>query len=392
MTDVVIVGVGQTPVGEHWSLSLRSLAVQALRAAVADAGGQLTPESIYIGNTLASTLSHQSNLGALIADQAGYRGAEGVSAEAGGASGGAAVHLAYQAVASGMVGVAAVVGVEKYTDVVGAETESAVAHTLDYDYEAVQGLTQTAQAALLMQRYLNVYSVPPQGLAGFPLVAHANAVSNPNAIYRKAISLEAYAHGAPVSDPLGMYDMAPYADGAAALIITRADRLPANPPQPPVRITGSSVVSDALALHDRPDPLAFHAAGYAVERACRQAGILPRDVDFFELCDAYSIYAALSLEAAGFAPRGEGWRLADPAGERLGLSGELPISTFGGWKARGNPIGASGVYQVVEAVLQLRGQAGPNQVSQARRGLVQSLGGPASTATAQVLENVEFRI
>jgi len=139
-------------------------------------------------------------------------------------------------------------------------------------------------------------------------------------------------------------------------------------------------------LHDRPDPLAFDAARLSVERACRQAGILPADVDLFEVCDAFSIYALLSLEAAGFAKRGEGWKLAQSG--NLAINGKLPVLTMGGCKARGNPIAAVGVYQAVEATLQLRGQAGANQVKDARRALIQCLGGPGSTAAAHVLERL----
>ena len=155
-----------------------------------------------------------------------------------------------------------------------------------------------------------------------------------------------------------------------------------------VRISGSSSVSDSLALHDRQDPLTFQAARQSAERALRQAGILPADIDFFELFDAYSIFAALSLEAAGFAVRGAGWQLARDG--KINLDGSLPISTFGGLKARGNPGGATGVYQAVEAVLQLRGQAGANQVPDAERALVQSLGGPASSAVTHVLERTDL--
>ena len=133
--------------------------------------------------------------------------------------------------------------------------------------------------------------------------------------------------------------------------------------------------------------LAFEAAGVSVERACRQAGILPGDASLFELWDGFSIYAALSLEAACLAPRGEGWRLAQEG--KLSLTGQLPVLTMGGQKARGNPLGASGVYQLVEAALQLRGQAGKNQVPDARRALVQTLGGAAATAVTHVLERWE---
>jgi acetyl-CoA C-acetyltransferase len=181
-----------------------------------------------------------------------------------------------------------------------------------------------------------------------------------------------------------MFDVAPNADGAAAVVLARRDLLPSSFTHPLVRIAGSSLVTDTLSLHDRPEPLVFHAARLSVERACRMAGIIPDDVDFFELHDAYSIYTALSLEAAGFSQSGQAWKVAQNG--YLSLGGELPITTMGGLKARGNPGGASGVYQAVEAVTQLRGQAGDNQVVGARKGLVQALGGPASTAVTHVLE------
>jgi acetyl-CoA C-acetyltransferase len=153
-----------------------------------------------------------------------------------------------------------------------------------------------------------------------------------------------------------------------------------------VRISGSSMANDRLALHDRPDILEWMAVRLSVERACRQAGIRPQDVDLFELFDAYSIYTALSLEAAGFAERGKGCEMAVDG--TISLTGKLPISTFGGLKARGHPGGATGVYQAVEAVLQLRGLAGKNQVSGAKRAMIQCLGGPAATAVTHVLERV----
>jgi acetyl-CoA C-acetyltransferase len=383
MVDVVIAGVGQTPVGEHWDASLRELALRAIEAAQHDAGG-LKPQALFAGNMLAPAISDQAHLAALVADFAGLVGIEAVTVEAAGASGGAALRQGYLAVAAGAVDVALVVGVEKITDETGSAMEAAIASTIDNDYEAVQGLTPTAQAALLMRRYIYEFNAPREAFAGFAVTAHANGASNPNAMFRKAISPEAYHRAGMVSEPLNMFDVAPYADGAAALILTRAELLPPNYPHPLVRISGSSIVTDTLALHDRPDPLAFKAAQLSVERACRQAGLLPTDVDLFELYDAYSIYAALSLEAAGFAVRGQGWQLAEQG--EISLQGKLPVSTFGGLKARGNPGGATGVYQAVEASLQLRGQAGKNQAPGARRALLQCLGGPASTAATHVLE------
>jgi acetyl-CoA C-acetyltransferase len=383
MTDVVIAGIGQTEVGEHWDISLRELGFKAMEAALREVGG-LQPQALFVGNMLAPQLSHQAQLGALLADFGGLPGIEAATVESAGASGGAALRMGYLSIASGQADIVLVVGVEKFTDQVGSTVDAALASGGDSDFEAVQGLTLTAQAALLMARYLRQYDVPRHAFAGFALVAHANGAGNPNAMYRKAISPETYQRAGIVSEPLNLFDVAPTADGAAAVLLVRRDLLPRNYPYPLVRISGSSLVTDTLALHDRPDPLIFNAARLSVERACRLAGITPQDVDFFELHDQYSIYAALSLEAASFAMPGQGWQLAQNG--RLSLTGSLPISTLGGLKARGNPGGATGVYQAVEAVLQLRGTAGANQLNQPRRALIQSLGGAAASAVTHVLE------
>lgn len=386
MTDVVIAGVGQTPVGEHWDTSLRELALQAIEAAIQDAGG-IQPQALFVSNMLAPTLSGQAHLGALIADFAGLTGIEAVTVEGAGASGGLALRQAYMMVAAGAADAVLVTGIEKFTDQTGSGVEAAISTAVDSDYEAIQGLTLTAQAAMLMRRYLHEFNLSQDKFAGFPVVAHANGVNNPNAMFRRAIKIEAYSRAGIVNDPLNMFDIAPNADGSAALVLSRRDLLPPPFTRPLVRISGSSSVSDTLALHDRTDPLTFQAARLSAERALRQAGLLPADIDFFELFDAFSIYAALSLEAAGFAERGEGWQLAQDG--EINLDGSLPISTFGGLKARGNPGGATGIYQVVEAVLQLRERAGDNQVKDARKAMVQCLGGPASSAATHVLERME---
>jgi acetyl-CoA C-acetyltransferase len=274
--------------------------------------------------------------------------------------------------------------VEKFMDQIGSKIDAALATGSDSDFEAVHGLTPTAQAAMLMRRYMFEFDAPRIGFAEFPVQAHANGVANPNAMFRRSIKTEIYERAAMVSDPLNMFDVAPIADGSAAVLLTRPELLPPNYSKPLVRIAGSSLVTDTLALHDRPDPLVFHAARLSVERACQRARVSPLQVDLFELHDAYSIFAVLSLEAAGFANPGEGWRLAQDS--CIGLSGSMPISTMGGLKARGYPGGATGIYQAVEAVLQLRNQAGDNQIQDARRAMIQSLGGPASTAVTHLLE------
>jgi acetyl-CoA C-acetyltransferase len=393
MTEIVIAGIGQTEVGEHWGISLRELAYTAIKTALQDSGG-LKPQALFVGNMLAPNLSNQAHLGALLADHAGLTGIEAVTVEAAGASGGAALRQGYLAVKSGLADVALVVGVEKFTDKIGPDVEEALATTTDSDFEAMQGLTAIGQAALLMRRYMHEYQVPAEGLAGFPLTAHANAAHNKFAIFQNAIKPETYAKAEMVSEPVNLFDIAPTVDGAAAIVLTRRDLLPKNFAHPLVKIAGSSNASDTLALHDRQDPLWFQSVQIATQQALSKAGISLEQVNFFEYHDAFSIYAALSLEAAGFTARGEGWKLAAEGAIKLAGSGDprqkhLPCATLGGLKARGFPGGATGVYQAVEAVLQLRGEAGPNQVNGARYGLIQSLGGPASTAVCHILEKVD---
>ena len=386
MTEVVIAGIGQTEVGEHWDIGLRDLAFAALRDAVKDSGG-LKPQSLFVANMLAPNLSNQAHLGVLIADYAGLLGIEAVTIEAAGASGGAALRQGYLAVASGMVDVALVLGVEKFTDKIGSGVESALASTSDSDFEAVQGMTPTSQAALLMKRYIHEYEVPKGGFAGFALTAHANGAGNKNAMFRKAIKPETYAKAEMVSDPINMFDMAPNADGAAALVLTRRDLLPSNFPHPLVKVSGSAASSDTLALHDRKDMLYFDTAQISAGKAMKQASVILDDVDFFEYHDMFSIYAALQLEAVGFAIRGEGWKLA--ADNEINLTGRIPCATMGGMKARGFTGGAAGVYQAVEAAIQLRGQSETNQIPKAMTALIQSLGGPASTAVSHILQKLE---
>ncbi len=385
MTDIIIAGIGQTEVGEHWGISLRDLAFDAIQAAVKDAGG-LKPQALYVGNMLAPNLSNQAHLGALIADYAGLIGIEAITIEAAGASGGAALRQGFVAIKSGLVDAALVIGVEKFTDKIGLAVEEAVATTADSDFESVQGMTLTAQAALLMKRYMHENHVPTDGFAGFALTAHSNGAGNKYAMFQKAIKAETYAKAEMVSDPINMFDMAPNADGAAALVLTRRELLPTNWPNPLVKVAGSASASDTLALHDRRDMLYFETAQLSAGKAMKQAGIILDQINFFEYHDAFSIYAALQLEAVGFAIKGKGWKLA--ADGEIGLKGHIPCATMGGMKARGFAGGAAGVYQAVEAALQLRGQAGANQVAGAKYGLIQSLGGPASTAVSHILQRL----
>lgn len=381
MTNASIIGIGQTDVKEHWETSIRHLAWYAIEAALDDA--HITKvDALYVGNMLAGTLSQQNHLGALVADFAGLRGIEAVTVEAADASGGAALRQAVLAVKSGLVETALVVGVEKMTDKVGTPVTAALSTTLDADYEAIHGLTQAGVGALLLRRYMHEHGVKLEDFAGFSVNAHANGALNPLAMFRNKIKAERFASAPVVADPVNLFDMAPSGDGAAAVIVTSHDRAMDMVPNP-VQIIGSAIATDTLALHDRKDILWLKAAELSAQRAMEQAGVGPAEVDLFELHDAFTIMAALSLEAAGFAARGEGWKLAKES--EIGRNGRIPISTFGGLKARGNPGGATGMYQIVEVARQLRGEAEANQVPDAQVGMAQNIGSSGGTAVTHIL-------
>jgi acetyl-CoA C-acetyltransferase len=383
MTPVAIVGIGQIPVAEHWSSSLRMLAADAIENALMDAGLKQV-DALYVGNAYGGSISNQTHLGALIADYAGLGGIESYSVEAADASGAAALRTAYLAVSSGEVQTALVVGVEKSTDMIAGARVLGRNVSLDADYEAAHGTTLTALAAMLMRRYMYEHQLDLSAFEGFTVNAHSNGARNSFAMYRNLIKPGRFASAPMVAEPVSLFDTAPDGDGAAAVILTSLERARDLVPHP-IRITGSAVATDTLALADRTNMLHLRAVQQSTQKACLQANIEINDLGFFEAHDSFTIITTLSLEAAGFAQAGGGWKLAGDGG--ITPTGSIPISTFGGLKARGNPSGATGVYQAVEAVLQLRGQAGANQIANCKRGLIQNLGGIGSTAITHILES-----
>lgn len=382
MTNVSIIGIGQTEVGEHWDASIRHLAWYAIEAALDDAA-TTEIDAIYVGNMMAGDLSQQDHLGALVADFAGMRGIEAVTVEAADASGGAAVRQAVLAVMSGLVQTALAVGVEKVTDQTGNAATSALAMGMDADYETIHGLTPAGVAALMMKRYMHEYGVQLSDFAGFSVNAHNNGAGNPMAMFRNRIKPEAFTKASVLAEPVNLFDMAPLADGSAAIIVTSRERAGDMVPKP-IHIAGSSLATDTLALHDRRNILRLEAAVRSAAQAMAQAGVSQEEINLFELHDAYTVLAALSLEACGFAEPGQGWQLARDGA--IGRNGRIPISTFGGLKARGNPVGATGVYQIVEVAKQLRGEAGDCQVEGATIGMAQNLGGSGATAVTHILK------
>jgi acetyl-CoA C-acetyltransferase len=385
MRDVSIIGIGQTTVAEHWDRSLRHLAGEAVLAAMEDASIEPgAADALYVGNMLSGLLTGQEHLGALIADFVGLRGIEAIKVEAACGSGAAAMRLGYAAIAGGLHNFVVVCGVEKMTDTVNAETTTGLAMAADADYESIHGLTFVSINALLMRRYMYEYGVKHQDFGNFSVNAHRNAAANPNAMYQSPVTVEQFARARMIADPINLLDSSGIGDGAAAVVLCPTNVAREYGDGRAVRIRASSMATDAVAVHDRHDPLWLSASKASAFKAYQQAGVGPRDVDLFELHDAFTIMSALSLEACGFAERGKGVWLAQ-SGD-ITREGRIPICTMGGLKARGHPVGATGVYQIVEVVQQLRGEAGANQIPNARLGMAQNIGGSGATAVTHILE------
>ncbi len=387
MREVAVLGIGQTPADEHWDQSLRELAGKAVLASMQDAGLE-SVEGLYVGNMISGAASHQQHLGVYIADWVGLQHASALRVEAACGSGSAAFRAALMAVASGVLDTAIAVGVEKMTDSPGTEITAQLATAADADWELDQGVSFVALNALIMQRYMHEYGWKREHFAPFSINAHANAVHNPFARFHEPINEAQYLRAPMVADPINLLDASPMADGAAAALLVPADMLRRGgkgAAQRLITVAASAAATDTISIHNRRDALWLSAAERSAGEAYRQAGVQPGQIDVFEAHDAFTIMAALSLEASGFAERGQGPRLALDG--EIGIRGRVPIATRGGLKARGHPVGATGMYQIVEVVQQLRGEAGETQVADARIGMAQNIGGSGSNILTHILRS-----
>ncbi len=382
MRPVAVLGIGQTSVDEHWDKSLREIGGEAIFAAMADAGLDKA-DALYVGNMLSPLVSGQNQLGTFFSDWAGMWHKEAMKVEAACGSGAAAFRAALMAVASGEVEVAVALGVEKMTDMAGHDVTAALATAADADYEVEQGVSFVGLNALVMRRYMHEYGWKHADFAPFSINAHANAVHNPNARLHDKITLEQFEKSSMVATPINLLDASPIGDGAAAAVLVPAEKVMPIPGRPRVLVAGSASATDSIAVHSRRDPLFLSAACESAKRAYQMAGFGVDDIDVFELHDAFSIMSALSLEACGFAERGQGPRLG--LDNEIQISGRIPVCTRGGLKARGHPVGATGMYQIVEVIQQLRGECGPTQVDGVRVGMAQNIGGSGATILTHIL-------
>jgi len=322
------------------------------------------------------------NASAILAEEGGMVGAPTTRVENACASGGFAVRAAVRALESGAADVVLVAGLEKMTDLASPRRRYWLGVSGDTEWERQAGLTFAGVYGLIASRYLAEHHLGPEVLAAVAVKNHANGALNPNAHFQKTVRLDEVLKAPRVADPLGLYDCCPVSDGASALVLVRAD-LARRFTDSPVYVDGVGAGSDRLAVQERPELTRFAATRRAADEAFRSAGCGPGDVSLVEAHDCFTIAELLALEDLGFAAPGEAARLTQDGVTHR--DGRLPVNPDGGLKAKGHPIGATGVSQVYEAFLQLRGEADARQVPHATRALTHNVGGAGATAAVTIL-------
>ncbi len=388
MDRVFIIGVGMTKIGRHFDKSARTLFAEAMIKAIEDSGG-VKPKALVVGNMTSSVLMEQDSLGALLADHSGLRGIPAFKVEAACGSGGAAFYAGYSLVKSGLVDIVAVGGVEKLTENLTAKVTKALAQAADMEYEVFYGVSFTGLNALVARLYMNKYGYTREDMAYWPLRMHEYASKNPYAQLPRKTTLEAILKSPLIADPLHLYDCSPIGDGAAVAILVRGEEKAREIAKSIgrdvlVEVKGVSLATDSVDLGSRRDLLTLDSTVKASREAYKMAGIQPRDIDYLEVHDAFHITGYLALEDLGFAGKGEAVKLWKEGRFAKGDKPEVNLS--GGLKARGHPVGATGVYQVVEATLQLRGEFPGEKASDPVIAATHNIGGVGTYTTVIVLE------
>ncbi|TRZ91106.1 MAG: thiolase domain-containing protein [Methanosarcinales archaeon] len=384
MRDVAIIGVGCTEFGELWDKSFRDIFVEAGVSAIEDAnvqGGKI--DALYVGNMSGGRFIEQEHIGSLIADYSGLAGFHipSTRVEAACASGGLALRQGIIAVASGYHDIVIAGGAEKMTDVDVETTTDALAAAADREWEGVMGATFPGLYAMIARLHMHKYGTTSEQLASVAVKNHHNGTMNPKAQFQNEISIDAVLNSVMVADPLHVFDCSPITDGASAVVLAPAE-IAKKFTDTPIYVKASAQASGTLSLHDRPDITTLDATVAAAKRAYKMANLTSKDIDFAEVHDCFTIAEICAIEDLGFVKKGEGGKATIDGMTAIG--GQIPINTSGGLKACGHPVGATGVKQAVEMVLQLRGEAGKRQIDGAEIGLTHNVGGSGGTAVIHI--------
>jgi acetyl-CoA C-acetyltransferase len=373
-----------TEFGELWSKSLRTIWAEAALAAMADAGvGDI--DLITIGCMSPGLFVGQEHLASLLADELGMAGTAASRVESACASGGLALRTGFAEVASGLSDTVLVTGVEKMTDVDGADATYALGTAADQEWEGFHGITFPGLYAMLARAHMQRFGTTVEQLAAVAVKNHDNGLKNPHAQYHLKLSVDDVLQSTMVADPLRLFDCSPVTDGAAALVLTTVEKArEIGGDRPVVTITGSGLATDTITLANRDDLTELGAVRMAAERAYEMAGRKPADLDVVEVHDCFTIAEIMATEAIGLFEPGKGAAAVENGDTAIG--GKIPVNPSGGLKSKGHPVGATGVAQVAEIVTQLRGEAGDRQVSGAKVGLAQNMGGSGGSSIVHILE------
>jgi len=368
--------------GELWNRSTRDIFVESALLAMDDAGADKL-DSMYIGSMSPGLFAAQEHLGSVLADYLGQAPIPATRVESACASGGLALRMAFMDVASGMHDVVLAAGVEKMTEIGGGDATFALATAADMQWEGTSGVTFPGLYAMLAVAHMEKYGTTREQLAHVAVKNHHAGSMNERAQFPMEITVEGVINSVKVADPLNILDCSPITDGAAAAIVVPADWVKKYK-KPGVKITGSGHATDSIALKDRDDLTTLKAVSCSAEEAYKMAGKDPKDIDFAEVHDCFTIAEIIVSESLGLIERGKGGPAAE-AGETA-LTGKMPINASGGLKSKGHPVGATGIAQVVEITEQLRGEAGKRQLKNARVGLAQNMGGSGGSSVVHILE------
>jgi acetyl-CoA C-acetyltransferase len=373
-----------TPVKSSSGKSLTELFVQAAKQAIEDAGVSKV-DAMYVGNMMSGFLQNQEHLGSLMASALGREGVPTYKVEAACASGGVAMNAGVKASLSGLDRIVLVGAVEKMSGHTTPQVTAGLMMAEDRLKVATSGVTFVGLNAMIAREYMHKYNVRHDEMAQFPVLCHGNALDNPKAQFRKKITVDDVLQSALVADPLRLYDCSGIGDGAAAVVLAPAEEAKKFT-DTPVEVVASSVATDTLSLYQRKELTIFEGSRKAADEAFKRAHLTANDIDVLEVHDAFSVLGLMALEDLGFADKGTGAKLLlDGTCNR---DGKVPTNTFGGLKARGHPVGASGMYQVAELALQLSNRAEKCQVRNASVGLSQSVGGIGSTVVVHILRSL----
>jgi acetyl-CoA C-acetyltransferase len=382
MRDVAITGIGSTPFGKLDGRSGTSLAVEAANTALQRAGiDRKEIGAVYLGNFVSGPLSGQEVLAGLVAEELGLPNIPCTKVEGACASGGIAFRHACLAVQHGLTDAALVIGVEKMTHASGGQVTSALNCAMDNAADGLSGLTFPGVFGLMWRIHAARYGTTRDQVSAVVIKNKANGLKNPLAQMGAALTADIIRQSAPIADPLQLYDCCPVSDGAAAVVVVRADRAK-EAPDLAIRVLASAQTRGNPRISGQAEACTFEATVAAGRKAYEMSGLAPADIDFCELHDCFSVAEVIDSEDLGLVPRGKGAAWA--AEGKTAVGGVIPINPSGGLISKGHPVGATGVGQLYESVLQLRGKH-PNQVKDAAVGMTHNLGGTGVACTVSIL-------